>query len=57
MDEPLPVCLTECCRQTDGSAQKTSQIDCSSLVLLDEPIQGFATRILKNKDCSPLPTS
>ncbi len=34
-----------------------SQIDRLSLVLLDYPIQGFTTRILKNEDRSPPVTS
>ena len=57
MDEALPVGLAKRCRQTDGDAQEASQIDRLSLVLLDYPIQGFTTWILKNEDRSPLVTS
>jgi hypothetical protein len=52
MDEPLLVRLAECCRQTDGDAQKVGQIGRSSLVLLNELIQRFTAWILKNKERS-----
>ena len=57
MDEALPVGLAKRCRQADGNAQEAGQIDRLSLVLLDDPIQGFAAWILENEDRSPLVTS
>ena len=57
MDEASPMDLAKCSRQTDGDAQEASQIDRLSLVLLDDPIQGFATWVIKNEDRSPLVTS
>ena len=57
MDEALPVGLAKRRRQTDGNAQKASQIERLSLVLLNDLIQGFTTWILKNEDRSSLVTS
>ena len=56
MDEALPVGLAKCCSQTDGYPQEVGQIDWSSILLLDYPIQRFTTGILKNEDRSPLVT-
>ncbi len=61
MDEALAVDLAKRHRQTNGNAQKASQIDRLSILLLDCPvqhsIQGFTTGILKEQDRSPLLTN
>ena len=39
--------LAKCCSQTDGYLQLATQIDRLFLVLLDDPLQGFTTGLLK----------
>jgi hypothetical protein len=49
--------VTECCRQANGDAQEASQFEWLPVVPLKNPIQGFTTRVIQQKDCSPFVTS
>ena len=54
MDEALTVGLAKCFRRADSERKEPSQIDRLFMVLLDYPIQRFATWILENEDEAPL---
>ncbi len=54
VDKAALVGVLKSFRQTDGDAKETGQIGRSSVLLLDNPIQRFTTRIFKDQDDSTL---
>jgi hypothetical protein len=57
MDEAVLMDLAERCRQGNGDAQETGQIERLPLVSLKNPIQGLTARILEYEYCPSFVTS